>query len=205
VAVWAVVLEVAVIDDPAAAEASLDPMRARLLSALAEPGSATTLAARAGVSRQRLNYHLRELERHGLIELVEERRKGNCTERVLRATAASYVISPAAFAAVAPDPARSPDKVSAYWMLALAGQLVRDVGDLIAGAAKAGKPVATFAIDSEIRFASAADRAAFAQELGEAIGALVERYHDGAAEGGRDHRVVLALHPSITRTPETQE
>ena len=135
-------LDVAVIDDPAAAEASLDPMRARLLAALAEPGSATTLAARAGVSRQRLNYHLRELERHGLIELVEERRKGNCTERVLRATAASYVISPAAFAAVAPDPARSPDKVSAYWMLALAGQLVRDVGELIAGAAKARKPVA---------------------------------------------------------------
>ena len=92
---------------------------------------------RPGVSRQRLNYHLRELERHGLIELVEERRKGNCTERVLRATAASYVISPAAFAAVAPDPARSPDQVSAHWMLALAGQLVRDVGELIAGAAKA--------------------------------------------------------------------
>ena len=198
-------LEVAVIDDPAAAEASLDPMRARLLAALVEPGSASTLAARAGVSRQRLNYHLRELERHGLIELVEERRKGNCTERVLRATAASYLISPAAFAAVAPDPARSPDKVSAYWMLALAGQLVRDVGDLIAGAAKARKPVATFAIDSEIRFASAADRAAFATELSEAVGELVERYHDGEAERGRDHRLVLALHPSITRTLETQE
>jgi DNA-binding transcriptional ArsR family regulator len=197
-------LDVAVIDDPAAAEASLDPMRARLLAALVEPGSATTLAAKAGLSRQRLNYHLRELERHGLIELVEERRKGNCTERILRATAASYVISPAAFSAVAPDPARAPDKVSAYWMLALAGQLVRDVGDLISGATKAGKPVATFAIDSEVRFASAADRAAFAKELGEAVGELVERYHDGSAEGGREHRLVVALHPSITRTPETE-
>jgi DNA-binding transcriptional ArsR family regulator len=205
VTLFAALLDVAVIDDPAAAEASLDPMRARLLAALAEPGSASTLAAKAGVSRQRLNYHLRELERHGLIELVEERRKGNCTERILRAKAASYVISPAAFSAVAPDPARSPDRVSAYWMLALAGQLVRDVGELISGATKAGKPVATFAIDSEIRFASAADRAAFATELGEAVGALVERYHDGSAEGGREHRLVLALHPSITRTPETQE
>jgi DNA-binding transcriptional ArsR family regulator len=196
------VLDVAVIDDPAAAEASLDPMRARLLSALVEPGSASTLAAKAGVSRQRLNYHLRELERHGLIELVEERRKGNCTERILRAKAASYVISPAAFAAVAPDPSRAPDRVSAYWMLSLAGQLVRDVGDLIAGATRARKPVATFAIDSEIRFASAADRAAFAKELGDAIGDLVERYHDGSAESGRDHRLVVALHPSITRTPD---
>jgi DNA-binding transcriptional ArsR family regulator len=199
------VLDVAVIDDPAAAEASLDPMRARLLAELAEPGSATTLAARAGVSRQRLNYHLRELERHGLIELVEERRKGNCTERVLRATAASYVISPAAFAAVAPDPARSPDQVSAHWMLALAGQLVRDVGDLIAGATRARKRVATYAIDSEIRFASAADRAAFAAELGEAVAQLAGKYHDSRAPGGRKHRLVVALHPSITRTPDTEE
>jgi DNA-binding transcriptional ArsR family regulator len=198
-------LDVAVIDDPAAAEASLDPMRARLLAELAEPGSATTLAARAGVSRQRLNYHLRELERHGLIELVEERRKGNCTERVLRATAASYVISPAAFAAVAPDPARSPDQVSAHWMLALAGQLVRDVGDLIAGATRARKRVATYAIDSEIRFASAADRAAFAAELGEAVAQLAGKYHDSRAAGGRKHRLVVALHPSITRTPDTEE
>src|SRR5581483_8447684 len=75
---------VAVIDDPAAAEVSLDPMRARLLAALAEPGSASTLAAHTGLARQKINYHLRALERHGLIELVEERKRGNCTERVLR-------------------------------------------------------------------------------------------------------------------------
>src|SRR5215212_8032547 len=107
-------------------------MRARLLAALAEPGSASTLAAKAGLSRQRANYHLRALERHGLVELVEERKKGNCTERVLRATAASYVISPTALSAVAPDPAKAPDQRSARWLLAVAGRLVREVGELLA-------------------------------------------------------------------------
>ena len=110
--------DVTVIEDPAAAEASLDPIRARLLAELAEPGSASTLAARVGLTRQKANYHLRALERHGLVELVEERRKGNCTERVLQATAASYVISPTALSAVAPDPSRGPDQRSARWLLA---------------------------------------------------------------------------------------
>src|SRR5512133_1327423 len=105
--------DVAVIEDPAAAGVSLDPVRARVLAALAEPGSATTLAAQVGLTRQKVNYHLRAVERHGLVELVEERRKGNMTERVLQATAASYVISPSALAAVQPDPARSPDRLSA--------------------------------------------------------------------------------------------
>jgi DNA-binding transcriptional ArsR family regulator len=193
--------DVAVIEDPAAAEASLDPVRARLLAALAEPGSASTLAPQAGVSRQKANYHLRALERHGLVELVEERRKGNCTERILRATAASYVISPDALAEVAPDPDRAPDQASARWMLALAARLVREVGELITRSSAARKPIATFAIDTEIRFASAADRAAFARELGDAVSDLVGKYHDQKAEGGRKHRLVAALHPSITDPP----
>lgn len=188
--------EVAVIEDPMAAEVSLDPIRARLLAALAEPGSAATLASRVGLPRQKVNYHLRALEKHGLVELVEERRKGNMTERVLQATASSYVISPAALAEVAPDPARSPDRLSARWLLALAARLVRDVGALITGADKAGKRVATFAVEGEVRFASAADRAAFAEELSVAVTTLIGRYHDEHAEGGRTHRLVLAIHPS---------
>ena len=59
--------EVAVIEDPAAAEVSLDPIRARLLAELSEPGSASTRAARVGLSRQKVNSHLRALERHGLV------------------------------------------------------------------------------------------------------------------------------------------
>ncbi len=190
-------LEVAVIEDPAAAAVSLDPIRARLLAELAEPASATTLAGRAGLPRQKVNYHLKALERHGLVQLVEERRKGNCTERVLRATAASYVISPEALAMVQPDPARSPDQLSARWLLALAARLVRDVGTLITGATKARKRLATFALESEVRFASAADRAAFIEELASAVAALVGTYHDETAERGRDHRVIVAVHPNV--------
>lgn len=191
--------DVAVIEDPAAAEASLDPIRTKLLAALAEPASAAMLAGKVGLPRQKVNYHLKTLERHGLVELAEERRKGNMTERVLRATAVSYVISPLAMAAVQPDPSRSPDRVSARWLLALAAQLVRDVGALLTGATKAGKQVATFAMDGEVRFGSAADRAAFAEELAQAVTGLVGKYHDENAEGGRAHRVVVAVHPSIKK------
>jgi DNA-binding transcriptional ArsR family regulator len=189
--------DVAVIEDPAAAEVSLDPIRCRLLAELAVPASATMLAGRVGLPRQKVNYHLRTLEQHGLVELVAERRKGNVTERMMQATAASYVISPAAMAAVAPDPSRSPDRLSARWLLAVAGQLVRDVGALLTGASKAKQRIATFALDGEVRFATAADRAAFADELTAAVTALVSRYHDEDAPGGRRHRIIVAVHPSV--------
>ena len=72
-------IELAVIEDPSTAEVSLDPIRTRLLAELVEPRSATGVAALLGLPRQQVNYHLKTLERHGLVELVEERRKGNVT------------------------------------------------------------------------------------------------------------------------------
>jgi hypothetical protein len=102
---------------------------------------------------------------------------------------------------VQPDPARSPDRLSARWLLAVAAKLVRDVGTLIVGADAAGKPLATFAMDGEVRFASAADRAAFASELASTVTALVAKYHDGGTERGRPHRIVLAVHPTLKTEP----
>ena len=72
-------LDVAVIDDPAAAIVALDPVRSRLLAELAEPASAATLAARLGVARQKLNYHLRTLEAHDFVRVAETRIWGGRT------------------------------------------------------------------------------------------------------------------------------
>ena len=81
---------------------------------------------------------------------------------------------------------------------------VRDVGTLLAGATRERRPLSTFALDAEIRFASAADRAAFADELGAAVTSLIGRYHEDAAPRGRMHRVLVAIHPSMpTNAPST--
>jgi DNA-binding transcriptional ArsR family regulator len=195
--------DLAVIENPAAAEVSLDAIRTRLLAELAEPGSATSLSKRVGLSRQKINYHLTTLEKHGLVELVEERKRGNFIERVMRSTARSYVISPAALAPLQPNPAIAPDKLSARWLVAVAAKLVRDVGHLINRATDTNKRVATFAIDGEIRFATASDRAAFAAELSDAVAELVSKYHDETTEGGRPHRLVVAIHPSVRSEGES--
>jgi DNA-binding transcriptional ArsR family regulator len=192
------VLDVEVIEDPAAAALALDPLRARLLAELVEPGSAGTLAARVGIARQKLNYHLRALEAHGLVELAEERKRGGITERVLRATAASYIVSPAALGTSAADPDETPDRLSARYLVALAGRVVREVGGLARRASAAGKRLPTMAIDTEIRFRSAEDRAAFADELTAVLIELAARYHH---DDGRPHRLVVAAHPKPKETP----
>src|SRR6266704_6385440 len=188
-------LDIQVIDDPAAATAAMEPTRSRLLSELAAPASAATLATRVGLARQKVNYHLRALEAHGLVRLAQKRKWGGLTERLLVATAASYVVSPSALGPVAADPNREVDRLSASYLIALGARIVREVADLVRRAEKAGKRLATLAMDTEVRFRSPADRAAFSAELAEAITKLVSKYHDGSAPGGRPHRLVVVAHP----------
>jgi DNA-binding transcriptional ArsR family regulator len=190
-----VVLDLQVIDDPAAATVALEPVRSRLLSELSVPASAATLAARVGLARQKVNYHLHALEAHGLVRLAEERKWGGLTERLLVATATSYVVSPSAMGPVAADPNREIDKLSASYLIALGARVVREVSDLVRRATETGKRLATLAVDTEVRFRSAAERAAFSNELAECIAKLVSKYHDESAPGGRAHRLVVVAHP----------
>src|SRR5437868_14346247 len=122
-------LDIQVINDPAAATVALEPMRNRLLSELATPASAATLGSRVGLARQKVNYHLNALEAHGLVQLAEERKWGGLTERLLVATASSYVVSPGALGPVAADPSREIDRLSASYLIALGARVVRDVAD----------------------------------------------------------------------------
>ena len=193
-----------VIDDAAAAVVALDPVRARLLALLSEPGSAAGLAPRMGLTRQKVGYHLRTLEAHGLVRPVEERRWGGLTERLYAATAASYVVSPDALGEAASDPARAGDRLSARYLVALAARIVREVGGLARQAEREDRRLATLALDTEIRFRSAAERAAFADELTRAVTTLVARYHDAAAPDGRTHRLVVAAHP-LPSVPDSEE
>ena len=192
-------LDVEVIDDPAAATVALDPVRSRLLSELTEPASAAALASRTGIPRQKVNYHLRALEEHGLVRVADTRRWGGLTERLLVASAASYVVSPGALGPVGVDPDKRPDKradrLSASYLIALAARAVREVGTLLRRAGEAGKRLPTLSLDAEIRFRSAEDRAAFSRELAEAVTSLAARYHDESAPGGRAHRLVVLAHP----------
>jgi DNA-binding transcriptional ArsR family regulator len=198
-------MDVRVIDEPATAAVALDPLRSRLLSELREPASAATLAKRVGLPRQKVNYHLRTLESHGLVRVASRKRWGGLTERRLVASASAYVVSPSALGPVAADPEREMDRLSAGYLIALAARAVREVGDLFRRAGEAGKHLATLSVDTVIRFRSAKDRAAFTHELTAEINRLLAKYHDESAPGGRPHRIVLLAHPLPKPEPTTEE
>ncbi len=192
--------ELQVVQGTSQVAAMLHPLRMQLLETLREPHSASGLAKKLGLPRQKVNYHLRELESQSLVELVEERRRGNCTERVLRTTARYYLISPETVGALAADPAEIQDRFSSAYLLAIVSKALRDLGLLRERAQKARKRLATFSLQTEVRFASPQARHDFTEELSQEIARLAAKYHDEKAETGRSFSFFLGAHPTVQET-----
>ncbi|HEX4620295.1 MAG TPA: helix-turn-helix domain-containing protein [Myxococcaceae bacterium] len=189
----------------AATHSLLRPLRVRILESLGEADSAAGVARRLEVPRQKVNYHLRALEKDGLLELVEERKKGNCTERIVKATARSYLVGAAALGAIAADPAAAKDRLSSAFLVSAMAGAVRDVAVMRERAEKAKKSLATFTLQTEVRFAGPAQRNAFAEELATFVARLAARYHDEGASRGRPFRLLAGIYPAPPSSEATHE
>ena len=188
--------------EPAHAAALLHhPLRLKILGALMEPDSATGVARRMNLPRQTVNYHVRELARARFLARAGRRRRRHLYEQCYVATARGYVLSPELLGKLAADPAQVADTFSAKYLLGLASKVQSELAHAAELAAATGKRLATLSLNTEVRFTSPEQRAAFTAELQRAIVEVVGRHSspfsnvDGSAAEGRPFRLVMGCYP----------
>ncbi|MEE8119692.1 MAG: helix-turn-helix domain-containing protein [Gammaproteobacteria bacterium] len=197
--------QVTIIREPQQAAALMDPIRIRILELLKEPGTAAGVSRRLGMARQRAAYHVKTLEKTGLLHHVGDRKRGNCMERVVRTIAGHFLIDPEILGELGVTPAAVKDRFSSTYLVAVASHTAREVSQAQIMAAQADKKLGTLTLQSDIRFRSSQERAAFTDELTQAVTSLVHKYHDDESEVGRLHRLVLLGYPVVLETPESDK
>jgi DNA-binding transcriptional ArsR family regulator len=189
----------ALIDDARRAQLALDPIKRSLLAALREEGSASSLAKKLGLTRQKLGYHLRALEAAGLVRLVEERPRRGFIERVLVAEANAFVLDPALLSGT--DKATEvQDRHAAQYLVEAASTVVREVTRMQSAAEMAGQRLLTFTIEADVGFAQPQDFEDFTTGLVQSIAALTQRYAPGKAR--RAYHLVIGAHPGVAGAPD---
>ncbi|HMF84084.1 MAG TPA: helix-turn-helix domain-containing protein [Acidimicrobiia bacterium] len=182
-----------VVDDLEALQVLGHPLRVRILERLREPGSAATVAREVGETRQKVNYHLKELERVGLVAPIGERRAGNFIETLYEAAGRSFLVAPS----VAWSDRRRVDALrqqhSLENLVMVGAQLQRDAISLLDRAAFDGEAIASAAVEADVHFADERDRGEFLEEYLATVQKLCDRY---GARDGLPYRIVLAAHPS---------
>lgn len=192
---------IALLDNPDRVRLALSPVRRQLLERLRQPASATELASEFDVSRQRLNYHLRALESARLLELVEERQRRGCIERVLVARANRFVVDPSVIGESSATKLRTAqDRFSANYLLGAAAQIVRDVGRMQGRAEEQGTRLLTFTVETEVTFGTPADIERFTSTLADLVARTAATFQ---APTGRTYRVVVGGHPAPAQSTST--
>jgi hypothetical protein len=211
-----------IIDGRRAALLVQHPLRPRILNLAREPVSATALAGVLGESRQKINYHMRQLRRAGFLRPAGRLRRRGLTEQRYLATARAYVLAPEVAGVASPDLAEHADATSAARLVALAMRMQTEVTAVVQAAAARQRRVAALSISADVRFESAEQRAAFAVALQSALQRVVAEHTapmnvgDDVAQRGRPYRVLVACHPipreaalgviddsAVPRQPET--
>jgi len=193
--------EVATISSPGRASALLHPLRLRVMSLARRPVSAAEMARTLGLPRQRVNYHVRALERAGLLRPAGRQRRRNMVEQRYVAAARSFVLSPDLLGPLGADWRDIPDTASADYLLALSEQVRRDLELASSEASAEGKRLATLSLKSQFRFESPAQRAEFAAAVRDAVVGVIARHsspsrlENGRPGRGRPYRLVLACYP----------
>ncbi len=193
--------QIAMISQPQQAAALMDPIRIRILELLKEPGTAAGVSRSLGMGRQRTTYHVKTLEKAGLLNHVGDRKRGNCLERVVRTSAGHFLIDPDILGELGATPEAVMDRFSSTYLVAVASHAAREVIEAQQIAAAEGKKLGTLTLQANIRFRSSQERAAFTDELTQAVTSLVHKYHDDESEVGRLHRLVLLGYPVVLETP----
>lgn len=182
----------AVLDSSDELAAITHPARLRILDALRSPDSAANVARRLGEPRQRINHHVRELAKAGLLVDAGERRKGNFVEQLYEARAHTFVLSPrltwgdgARLRAIA-------DQASLQELVEVGERVQRDAAALLDRAAFDGEQVPSVGVAATVRFADAESRAAFLDEYLALTASLIERH---AAREGEAFTVALVAYP----------
>ena len=195
--------EIECIREPSRAAVLLDELRLRVLEEAREPAAAAAIAERRGLPRQRVTYHVQALAKAGFLERAGTRRKRNLVEQRWRVTARSFVLAPTVLGPLAAHPRTITDPLSAGHLLVLGSQLCSEVGESVAQARAADKRLSTLSINAALHFESAAQRAAFARALRDAVSEVVAKFSSPA---GRPHRLMVGCWPipkEITDAPET--
>ncbi|MGQ0815675.1 MAG: helix-turn-helix domain-containing protein [Gemmatimonadota bacterium] len=179
------------------------PLRARILAQAREPISASDLARAIGQPRQRVNYHVRQLARHGFLVAVAQQKKRNMLEQQYIASARAYVLTPDVLGGVAPE-AAAQDTASATELVALCGRAQSEVADVIDAAHNAGVRVRTFSLETAVHFESAQQRAEFTRALTAAVNSMVVQHstpeNHGSMAPTRPFRLIIGCYP-IPGTP----
>ncbi|HEX8228341.1 MAG TPA: helix-turn-helix domain-containing protein [Chloroflexia bacterium] len=174
------------------------PMRVEILKQMGEPRTCSELAAHFGESPQKIYYHVKAMEKAGLVVKTGERRVRGTVEGFYQAKARTYWLAPHLVSQVGGE-RLAREQLSLGMLLSLAEEIQEDIGHL---AHETAREVPSLGLSAYIQL-PVDTRARFLQEVQEVFQGLARKYglvsgnapEQEQGHAGETFRLVLACYP----------
>lgn len=191
-------MENLILDQVGQINALFKPIRLELLTMLAEPRSCGQLAEAFHTSPQKIYYHIKVLERAGLVEKAYEKRVRGIMEGYYQAAAESYWLAPELVNQLGGE-RQVNGQMSLGYLLGLAQQVQSEVTPLL----KIKGDIPSLGISAQVNLSQGSDRASFLEELQEAVQELAVKYgsvenEQGSLGGEENFQLILACYPQMS-------
>ncbi|MBP1966854.1 ArsR/SmtB family transcription factor [Paenibacillus aceris] len=182
------------IESPEQATVLLNPIRGEIIAQLLEPGSAAEVARTLGETAQRINYHLKALEKAGLVQRVGTRQVRNLVEVLYRAIAKTFVLADSL--SMKPETVQKLKDQSSLAHLVTTSERIRRDAMLLMEQSDVGEIIPSATLQLQVHLADEGQRQAFIEEYAALVQQLVERYAAPAGKEKHDpYHVLLAVYP----------
>ncbi len=179
----------------------LKPLRVAMLREMDQPRTCPQLAERFGETSQKMYYHVKTLERAGLVERSGERSVNGIAEGFYRARAQSYWLSPRLVRSLGGKQSVR-DQTSLRMLAGHAEDMLEDIARLADRSAE-GDHVPSLSLAVDIALPDGDRRSAFLTELRTTFEQLARRYgatgHPEARAEDETFRFTLACYPTSDR------
>nr|WP_275695691.1 helix-turn-helix domain-containing protein [Fredinandcohnia sp. SECRCQ15] len=173
----------------------MNPLRGEIIGQLTEPASATEVAKAINETPQRVNYHLKTLEKVGLVKQVGTRHVRNLIEVLYLAVAKSFIMSDSlGWSHDAIE--RLKDQSSLAHLITISERIRKDALSLLEQSEQ-NIEIPSASLQTKIVLPEKKDRNAFLNEYVKLVKQLVEKYQVNEASD-ENYNVMLSIYPEPT-------
>ncbi|OAS19222.1 ArsR/SmtB family transcription factor [Paenibacillus oryzisoli] len=181
------------IESPEQATVLLNPLRGEIIAQLLEPGSAAEVARTLGETAQRINYHLKALEKAGLVQRVGTRQVRNLVEVLYRSIAKTFVLAESL--SMKPETLQKLKDQSSLAHLVTTSERIRRDAVLLMEQSDVGEVIPSATLQLQVKLCTEQQRQAFIEEYAAMVQQLVERYSGVQDQTEDAYHVLLAIYP----------
>ncbi|OCT14730.1 ArsR family transcriptional regulator [Paenibacillus pectinilyticus] len=181
------------IESPEQATVLLNPLRSEIIAQLLEPGSAAEVARTLGETAQRINYHLKALEKAGLVTRVGTRQVRNLVEVLYRSIAKTFVLAESL--SMKPETLQKLKDQSSLAHLVTTSERIRRDAMLLMEQSDVGEVIPSATLQLQVHLCTEQQRQLFIEEYAAMVQQLVERYSGSLDKNQDTYHVLLAVYP----------